>query len=87
MTIAERNWWTRARVRFLEEVDVEAVHPRRRRVFWQGEEEVMVQWGLAGRRVDRSTWWTSIDVNGAYIVMAPSVEVLEVLEEQPPTSW
>ncbi len=47
----------------------------------------MVQWGLAGRRVDRSTWWTSIDVNGAYIVMAPSVEVLEVLEEQPPTSW
>ncbi|MFI9366934.1 hypothetical protein ACIG5E_38770 [Kitasatospora sp. NPDC053057] len=47
----------------------------------------MVQWGLAGRRVDRGTWWTSIDVNGAYIVMSASVEVLEVLEEQPPTSW
>ncbi|ARF77534.1 hypothetical protein HS99_0008775 [Kitasatospora aureofaciens] len=74
-------------MRFLEEVDVQTVHPRRRRVFRRGEEEVMVQWGLAGRRVDRGIWWTSIDVNGAYIVMAPSVEVLEVLEEQPPTSW
>ncbi|MFD8707086.1 hypothetical protein ACFV1W_31600 [Kitasatospora sp. NPDC059648] len=87
MTVAERNWWTLARVRFLEEVDVGAVHPRRRRVFRLGEEEVMVQWGLAGRRVDRGTWWTSMDINGAYIVMSTSVEVLEVLEEQPPTSW
>ncbi|CAM5585282.1 hypothetical protein BOQ63_002285 (plasmid) [Streptomyces viridifaciens] len=86
MAIAERNWWTQARARPLEEVDVQTVHPRRRRVFRLGEEEVMVQWGLAGHRVDRGTWWTSIDVNGAYIVMTPSVEVLEVLEDQPPTS-
>ncbi len=27
-----------------------------------------------------------MDVNGAYIVMIPSVEVLEELEEQPPTT-
>ncbi|MGW2376530.1 hypothetical protein [Kitasatospora sp. NPDC001683] len=44
-----------------------------------------VQWGVVGQRVDQDTWWTSIDIGSAYIVMSASVEVLEVLETRPPT--
>ncbi|MDL4814019.1 hypothetical protein [Actinomadura opuntiae] len=45
----------------------------------------LVQWGRAGRPIDRDTWWTGYDIDGAHILPAAGVEVIEVLDENPPT--
>ena len=45
----------------------------------------MHQRGNVGREVLRDCWWDSGDVDGAHIIRADCAEVLEVLEDHPPT--
>jgi len=61
------------------------VSPRDERRFEPGQELEMVQWGRAGRAVDRGAWWTSTDIDGAFIIPAEHVTVLEVTRNKPPT--
>ena len=80
---AAQEWYTRARVRIKETVT------KRARESWEhtfraGTELEMVQWGRAGRKVDRSAWWTSFDIDEASIIEADKVEVIQILEEVPP---
>jgi hypothetical protein len=82
---AERDWSTRARVRIITPVGAANVDPRGSRSFTPGEELEMIQWGRAGRSVDRSAWWTSTDIDGAFIIGAEHVEVLEIIKEKAPT--
>ena len=85
--LAEREWWLRARVRIL------STYPGGRAGVWwngdrppqPGEELQMRQGGRAGRRIDRDAWWTSSDIDGAVIVPAEHVLVLEVTEVHAPT--
>ncbi|MEU2134917.1 hypothetical protein [Streptomyces sp. NPDC018352] len=83
--VAVREWHTRARVRILADYDAGAVDPPVRRRFCAGEELVLIRWGRAGRpvRADEA-WWTSADIDGAHIVPAEHVEVLDVLDEVSP---
>ena len=82
---ATQNWHTRARVRIRETVRVGSVDPWREHTFQAGDELEMLQWGNKGSPVDRSVWWTSYDIDGAYIIKADKVEVVRVLEEVQPT--
>ena|SRR5919205_1737867 len=77
---AAQGWFVRARVRILGTHQSASLEPLTLRVFEYGEELEMVQWGRAGQRVDRATWWTSQDVGAAHSVPGQKVEVLEVLE-------
>ena len=45
----------------------------------------MNQSGRARRPVDRDAWWSSTDIDGAHIIDAGCCEVVEVLEDHPPT--
>jgi len=83
--IAERDWSTWARVRITKPYRAGSVDPYGERMFRPGDELEMIQWGRAGRTVDRSAWWTSTDIDGAFIVLADHVEVLEVTRESAPT--
>lgn len=83
--LAERDWWTLARVRIVRETTVGAVDPRVDRTFRVGEELVMNQSGRAGDEVLRDCWWSSTDIDGAHIIDADCAEVIEVLEDIPPT--
>lgn len=81
--IAAREWYTKAKVRILETIKVG--NPEGFEcTYHAGQEMPMVQWGRAGRPVDRSHWWNNFDIDGAFIVPASKVEVLEVLEEVAP---
>ncbi len=82
--IASRDWHTRAHVRITAEVSSHSVDPWIHRTFHVGEELEMLQWGRKGRPVKRDSWWTSYDIDGAHIVKAENVEVIEVLEETQP---
>ena len=62
-----------------------SVSPWDERQFEAGEELEMNQHGRAGRPVERDTWWTSFDIDGAFIIPAEHVEVLEILRESAPT--
>ncbi len=77
---AEREWHTRAIVRILETVHA-GTPEGGRRTFRAGEELEMVQWGRAGRPVTRDAWWTSFDIDGAFIIKASKVEVIKYLDE------
>jgi hypothetical protein len=85
--LAEREWWLRARVRIL------STYPGGQPDMWgnrerppqPGEELQMLQTGRAGRRIDRDAWWTSSDIDGAVIIPAEHVLVLEVTEVHAPT--
>jgi hypothetical protein len=82
---AEREWSTWARVRIRATYRAGSVSPWDERRFEPGQELEMVQWGRAGRAVDRSAWWTSTDIDGAFIIPAEHVDVLEVTRDKPPT--
>jgi hypothetical protein len=80
--IASRDWHTRARVRVLEKTTSHTTEiPWRYRTFRPGEELEMLQWGRKDRPVDRNVWWTSFDVDGAHIISADAVEVVQILDE------
>lgn len=76
---ATHDWSVEALVRIVEEHGSASVSPMLGRRFQVGEECVMVQWGLAGRPVDRDAWWTSFDVDGAFIVPAAKVAVVRFI--------
>lgn len=79
---AIRDWHTRAIVRILEtttKCSFDGEH-----TFQSGEIVTMVQWGRAGRTVDRDAWWSSYDIDGAFIIEASNVEVIKVLDEVTP---
>jgi len=78
--VAHREWHTYALVRFLQDYTCTAVEGR----FQEGQELHMVQGGRAGLPVDRAHWCTDFAIDGAFIVPAAVVEVVEVLEEVPP---
>ncbi len=82
--LASRDWHTRARVRILTETTSRSVTPWVERTFHQGEELEMIMWGREGRPVRRESWWTSYDIDGAFILEASKVEVIEILEETQP---
>lgn len=80
---ATRDWYTRARVR-IKETTTKRSPESGEHTFHAGVELEMVQWGRTGRPVDRSAWWTSYDIDGAFIIEAEKVEVIEILEETQP---
>lgn len=82
--IASRDWHTRATVRVLRTVTRRSHYGAR--TFGAGEELEMIQWGRAGRPVERDAWWTDFDIDGAYIVEASNVKVVKILEEVAPRS-
>jgi hypothetical protein len=82
--VAARDWHTRAIVRVTETVVKGSVDPWSKRTFNKGEELELVMWGYAGKEVRRDAWWTSYDIDGAFILEADKVEVVRVLEEVPP---
>lgn len=81
---AQRDWHTRARVRILADTASQSIDPPGVRRFRAGEECVMIQWGRAGRPVERDSWWDSFDIDAAHIVPASKVEVIAILEEVTP---
>ncbi len=81
---ATHDWHICAIVRVTKETRKGSVDPWRERTFHVGEELEMVQWGYAGRPVDRSRWWTSYDIDGAFILKAGEVEVIRIVEEDEP---
>jgi len=81
---ATHDWSVEALVRIIEEHGSASVSPMLGRRFRVGEECVMVQWGLAGRPVERDAWWTSFDIDGAFIVPAAKVEVIRFLRARCP---
>lgn len=82
--LAERSWFTEAKVRIVKGYRAGAVAPNTERRYLVGEEVQLIQWGRAGKEVDRDSWWTSMDIDGAYILPAEHVQVVEVLEDIPP---
>jgi hypothetical protein len=83
--LAERDWYTRARIRIVRETTVNSTAFCVRRTCGVGEELTMYQAGRAGWQVDRGTWQISIDDERVIAVPAGCAEVIEVLEERPPT--
>jgi hypothetical protein len=83
--LAERDWWRLARVRITQETTSGSVDPWTDRTFRIGEILTMNQHGYAGREVLRDCWWTSTDIDGAHIIDADRAEIVEVLEDHPPT--
>jgi hypothetical protein len=81
---ADRDWHTRALVRMKETHTYRSVDPYREWTFHKGEELELIQWGRAGRPVRRDSWWTSFDIDGALIVEAGSVEIIQVIDEMLP---
>jgi hypothetical protein len=82
---AQRDWSLEARVRITGACGAASVDPKATRLFTVGEELVMNQHGRAGRVVGRDSWWTSYDLDGAFIIDADKVEVLEVTAVKAPT--
>jgi hypothetical protein len=83
--LAERDWYTEARVRIVTQYTAGAVDPPVDRIFTVGEVLKMHQSGRAGREIDRGSWWDSSDIDGAHIIPAECAEIVEVIEDHPPT--
>ena len=83
--LAERDWYRRTRVRIVTETAVGAVDPQADRTFRVGEIVTMHQRGNAGREVLRDCWWDSADIDGAHIIPAECAEIVEILQDEPPT--
>jgi hypothetical protein len=81
--IAARDWHTRAIVRIKETTHTGSPEGGTH-TFHAGQELEMVQWGRAGREVNRGAWWTSFDIDGAFIIKAKNVEVVKIIEETKP---
>jgi uncharacterized protein with PQ loop repeat len=83
--IAERDWWTKARVRIMATTAVGSVDPMVDRTLQVDEELTMVQWGRDGCPVERDCWWTLADLDCAHILAADRATILEILDQTPPT--
>jgi hypothetical protein len=82
--IASQDWHTRAIVRFLETVTVGSPESWRGHTYHKGEEVEMIQWGNKGRPIDRGRWWSSYDIDGAFIVKSDKTEIVKILDEVAP---
>lgn len=82
--LAQRHWGTTAKVRVLRDVKAGSAEGEPR-LFRKGEIVTMMQWGRAGHEVKRDAWWTSTDVEYGKMLAATDVEVVEVIEDYPPT--
>ena len=82
--LALREWHTRARVRILEDHVVTSFSPSSPRRFRAGEVLTMLQWGREGNPVHRDMWWSSSDIDFAFLIPASKVEVIEILDEVSP---
>jgi hypothetical protein len=80
--IATQDWYTRAIVRVLETMVKRSFDGEY--TFRAGDELEMVQWGRAGRAIDRSAWWTSYDIDGAFIIESDNIEIVSILDEVAP---
>jgi hypothetical protein len=80
--LAERNWYPQARIRIVRETTVNSTAFCVPRTYRVGEELTMLQAGLAGSQVDRGTWKIG---EGVIAIPADCAEIIEVLEDQPPT--
>lgn len=83
--LAERDWWTLSRVRVVRQTRPSNIDLRDTVTYEVGEVLVMNQHGRAGAEIDRRSWWSSNDADGGYGLSADAVEVVEVLEDHPPT--
>ena len=81
--LATQDWHTRALVRIREQRICHSPEGGEH-TFHAGDELVMLQWGRAGRAIDRSAWWTSYDIDGAFIIKSDKVEVVRILDEVAP---
>ena len=79
---ASQDWHTRAIVRILKTTLTHSYDGEH--TFRAGEEMEMVQWGRAGRPVDRGAWWTSYDIDGAFIIDSDKTEIVKILDEVAP---
>lgn len=82
--VAVRDWHTRALVRITQDCTTSAPDSLRPRHWRAGEVVELVRWGRAGAPV-KDSWWTGYDIDASHILPADCVEVVEVLEEVPPT--
>jgi hypothetical protein len=80
--IATQDWHTTAIIRFLETARVRSFAGEH--TYQKGEEGEMVQWGRKGRTIDRSTWWSSFDIDEAFIVKSDKTEIVRILDEVAP---
>ncbi len=80
--IASQDWHTRAIVRVLETTMKRSFDGEH--TFQAGEELEMVQWGRKGRTIDRSAWWTSYDIDGAFIIESDKTEIVRIIDEVAP---
>ena len=80
--IATQAWHTHAIVRILKTMLAHSHDGEH--TFQAGEEYTMVQWGRANRPIDRSAWWTSFDIDGAFIIDSDKTEIVKILDEVAP---
>lgn len=72
------SWMMRARVRVT--ADVEAVNAYSgSRTYREGEELEMILRGTPGEPLADACWWSSTDVDGAYILPSDAVAVIDPL--------
>ena len=84
-TVALHNWHIRARVRIRETTVRRSVDPWREHTFQRGDVLELIKWANAGNALWRkSGWWTSYDIDGAFILDEAQIEVLEILDETSP---
>lgn len=73
----------RARVRIVRDISTRSVDPGDAINWHAGEELVMFQWDRnPGLPPADHAWWTDFDIDGAHIIAAEHIQVLEVLEER-----
>jgi len=72
------GWMILARVRVVADVVVGNVDPDTHRAYRTGEEVDMILRGQPGEPLSAASWWSSTDVDAAYILKADQVEVLEM---------
>jgi hypothetical protein len=83
--VAERDWWIQARVRIVRETTAHSLAWCSPRTFRVGEELTLHQGGQADAAVNCDSWRRSIDGEHGFTIPADCVEVIDVLQERPPT--
>jgi hypothetical protein len=83
--IAERDWGRCAVVRFVRDVETAAPFDEAPTRYRSGDRMRLWQCGRKGRPVDRRFWHTSLDIDDMHFIPAEAVEVIEILEDTPPS--
>jgi hypothetical protein len=72
------GWMIRGRVRVVADVTVGSVDPATSRTYRAGEVLDMILRGTSGQPLAAAAWWSTTDVDAAYILKADQVEVLDM---------